>query len=324
MAMTDSDVQMAGRLSTALNYSLNLYLMLQNACGNTFIFDTTPDVDGILQELDHLIDPVDLESNLLRSYAELVSGQYAAAGSTPHGGYFRPPIETSLSDLASEFVPSAFGARISNETQQMENLLAETQDKGAIARNAPLFLEISSMAQPVGDIVRYGLLAVAAGHLEQNLTLLEACSGATANPVLDGRSKLDNLITTTITRIGLDFDPRGTLSKSTRYAIAVRHSVIHREARFDTRFIEAVGRNAVPTENDGLLIDTSVGAISTYLSQMFGFAIRSCIFSLLRSLPGSPYGATSMDISRRTFALRNDEVALAFLEDISLGDSRLA
>jgi hypothetical protein len=319
--MTDSENQMTGRLTTALNYSINLYLMLQNACGNSAFFDTTPDVDDILQELADVINPMDLESHLLRSYAEMVRNQYLAAGSTSHGGYFRPPTEVSLSDLASEFVSSDFGARISNETQKMESLLAASDDKGAIARNAPIFLEISAMSQPVGDILRYGLLAVAAGHLEQNLTLLEACSGEIASPVLEGRSKLDNLISTTNSRVGPQFDPEGTLCKMTRYAVAVRHSVVHREARFDPRFIEAVGRDAVPVENDGLMIDTSASSISTYLSQIFGFAIRSCIFSLIQSLPNSPYGATSADIARRTFALRHDAAALAFLEDIPLDDS---
>jgi hypothetical protein len=316
MTAHDHDTEITMRVSTALNYSLNLYLMLLNSCGVTSDFDTAPSEVEVLRELEHLIDPADRDSGLLERYSKIVSRQFRAARDSADGGYFSPPIEHSLSDLASEFHPSDFGRRLAREQEDINRVLASASDIGIIERNLGVFLEISALAQPVGEYFRHGLLAVSVGHLEQHLTLLEACSGGVPSPVLEGKSRISTLIDSAHKRYGPKFDPGHTRTKEVSYVVAVRNSVIHREGRVDKKFLDAVGKNSVAPESHGKLLDMSVPVTSNYMSVVFGFAARASLFTWLSSDTGEPFVTAAIKLARHVFKLRHDDTAARFIDDI--------
>jgi hypothetical protein len=197
-------------------------------------------------------------------------------------------------------------------------VLASESDKGIIQRNLAVFLEISALAQPVGEYFRQGLLAVAGGHLEQHLTLLEACAGGVPSPVLEGKSRISNLIDSTTDTYGPNFDPKLGFAKDVNYAVAVRNSVIHREGRIDQRFLSAVGRDSVQPEDYGKLLNMSVPSTCTYMSTIFGFATRASMFMLLSLEPGQQFSDPALQLAREVFRLRGDHVAGKFVSDITI------
>lgn len=318
--ISDNDAisELAMRVSTAVNYSLNLYLMLQNACGATQDYDVAPNQVEIMARLAHLIHPDDADNGLFATYTELILDQYRLAQQTADGGYLSPSIEHSLSDLASAYIPSEFGDRLAQEEKAVGQLLSTASGKGTVDRNQALFLEISALAQPVGDYFRCGLLAVAVGHLEQHLTLLEACSGGVPSPVLEGRSRVSVLIDSAVARFGSDFDPESHFTEKIDYVAAVRNSVIHREGRIDQRFLDAVSADEVSPDSYGKLLNMEAPSLSNYLSKVFGFAARSALFTLMTFDNGPTFLRALEILTNEVFRVRSDEVATEFISGLPI------
>ena len=196
-------------------------------------------------------------------------------------------------------------------------ILNSASDPEIIARNAGLLLEIASLPQTVGDYSRSGLLAIAVGHLEQHLTLLESITKGVPSTVPAGESRVSALVKATAQRYGSNFDPDGHFVRAVIYTIEVRNSIVHREGRIDRRFISLVGEDAVPREAYGGILDTSAGPISEHLDVLTGFSIRACLFAWTTSSDDLTYSKPAMNLARGVFGVHSKGFAQQFLTNVA-------
>lgn len=301
------------RLSSSMNVCLNNYLILIRANSATASQDGIPSLNEMLISLKPYISSDPILEELANGLAELIHRHFEKAAAGAKTDPFYPNVDDAFQDIASSFVQSDIQTSLDGMQEEMSQILRGVDDPSVIENNAGLLLEISSLPQSSGEYSRSGLLAVAVGHLEQHLSLLEAISAGEPSKVLAGESRVTSLVKGAAQRYGSEFDPDGELTKSVVYAIEVRNSLIHREGRIDRRFLKQVGEESIPSEAHGGLFEVSIETVWQYLDTLAGFSARASLFAWHISSDDYQFAKAALNVARNVFHAHSGGTAQRYL-----------
>ena len=133
--------------------------------------------------------------------------------------------------------------------------------------------ELISRLQPLGTVMRSGILSNACGALERHLTRLAFLEGdcrVAGERPLTAR----NLLELTSERLGMDFDRNGELVKMVHSIFTERNSLIHREGRVDSVFQHQMKDSPGGEGEMGAVLDLTDENLRSKLNYLIGYALR--------------------------------------------------
>jgi hypothetical protein len=296
-----------------MNVCLSNYLILIRANRATGSQDGIPSLDEMSVMLGPYISGDPILEDLATRLAELIHRHFEQAAAGAKTAPFYPNVDDAFQDIASSFVQSEIQTELDGIQEEMGEILRSVEDPHVIENNAGLLLEISSLPQSPGEYSRAGLLAVAVGHLEQHLSLLESISKGEPSQILAGETRVTSLVKGASRRYGSQFDPSGAFTKEAIYAIEVRNSLIHREGRIDRRFLKQVGEDSIPQDAHGGLFEVSVATVWQYLDALVGFSVRASLFAWHISSDDYQFAKAGLNVARNLFEAHSGGIAQRYL-----------
>ena len=134
--------------------------------------------------------------------------------------------------------------------------------------------ELIAQLQPLGSVMRNGVLSNACGTLERHLTRLAYL----ADDLLDSDGRplsARGLVELTDKRLGEALDRKGELSKVINSIFTERNSLIHREGRVDSVFQQQMKDNPVSEDEMGAVLDLTNDTLRNKLDYLLGYALRA-------------------------------------------------
>ena len=195
-------------------------------------------------------------------------------------GSVKFPVDVSFEDLM-DLADESVVADIQTVAEPIVSTIkGALDDSGGVATSAIAF-ELIARLQPLGNVMRSGILSNACGALERHLTRLAYLAGelpATGTRPLSAR----DLIELTNTRLGEDLDRSGGLSDIISGIFTERNSLIHREGRVDSVFVGQMKDQPVSEENLGAVLDLTDDDLRGKLDYLLGYALRAILLDWYR------------------------------------------
>jgi hypothetical protein len=188
-------------------------------------------------------------------------------------GSVKFPADVSFEDLM-DVVDESIVADMQAVSEPLISSIFSTLDgAGGMASNT-ITHELIARLQPLGNVMRSGILSNACGALERHLTRLAFLVG---DPRVAGERPLTarNLMDLTSERLGSDLDKNGELGKMVHSIFTERNSLIHREGRVDSVFQQQMKDNPVSEEEMGAILDLTDEYLRSELNYLLGYALRA-------------------------------------------------
>ncbi len=260
------------RLSFRLNTLLYEFQMLYNSADVALEYDEVDRLEDIVDELVETYGEFNITREQLMALGEAELRSKAIQGSVREKGSVKFPADVSFEDLM-DVVDESIVADIQKVAEPLLSTIKGTLDEsGGMATNAIAF-ELIARLQPLGNVIRNGILSNACGALERHLTRLAYLAGelpATGTRPLSARE----LIELTNKRLGQELDRNGGLSEIVNGVFTERNSLLHREGRVDSVFQNQMKNNPVCEDELGAVLDLNDDALRGKLGYLLGYALR--------------------------------------------------
>ena len=223
------------------------------------------------------------------------------------------PADVSFEDLM-DVVDESLVSDIKKVAEPLVSSVVTTIDgSGGIASSA-IAHELIARLQPLGNVMRSGVLSNACGALERHLTRLaslkEGLPEAGSRP-LSAR----DLIELTCGRLGETFDKQGGLSEKVNSIFTERNSIIHREGRVDSVFQNQMKNNPVSKEEMGAILDLTDEDLRGKLDYLLAFALRSAFLDWCSIDEEKPYLYSTLSFTQVHLLAQERWVSLALVSD---------
>lgn len=236
-------------------------------------YDEVDRLEDIVDELVEKYGEFNISREKLMALGEAEFQSKGIQGSIREKGSVKFPVDVSFEDLM-DVVDESVVADIQAVAEPLISTIKGTLDKsGGMATNAIAF-ELIARLQPLGNVMRNGILSNACGALERNLTRLAHLAGelpATGTRPLNAR----DLIELTNKRLGHDLDRNGGLSEIVNGIFTERNSLLHREGRVDSVFQNQMKDHPMSEDDLGGVLDLTDDALRGKLNYLFGYALRA-------------------------------------------------
>jgi hypothetical protein len=285
-------------------------------------FDEPADIEETIELVTarHGIDTLDRESLHIVADGVRLSNEFSA--SVAAKGLVSIPPHISIEDFY-DHMDGQMAEDFAKSTEPIQIALRGVASAGASGPEFAALFELIGGMQPLGGMIREGILAVACGALERHfmklatLIDLEADSfGGEPSSKKRGRTESVHYALDRVEAyLGNSFDPKGTLSPNLRDIIATRNSILHREGRIDEEFKRRVKSMQIDEDYLGAILDLDNQDLGAKLSYLASHCFRST-YLLWHRFTFNKYGPdSSLRILRSHLLAQDDWIALAIMSD---------
>jgi hypothetical protein len=268
----------------------------------------------------HGTDTLDRESLLVVADGVKLSNEISA--SVAASGLVSIPPHISIEDFY-DHMDGQMAEDFAKSTEPIESALLGVASAGASGPEFAALIELIGGMQPLGGMIREGILAVACGALERHFmklaTLIDLEADSLSGEPSSKKSGRTESVHYALDRVeeylGKSFDPKGTLSPNIRDIIAARNSILHREGRVDEEFKRRVKSMQIDEDYLGAILDLDNQDLGVKLSYLSAHCFRST-YLLWNRFTFNKYGPdSSLRILRSHLLAQDDWIALAIMSD---------
>ena len=308
----NGEISADDRLSFRLNTLLYEFQLLYNSADVALLYDEVDELEVIVDELVEKYGEVNITREQLMALGEAELQSKGMQGSIREKGSVKFPVDVSFEDLM-DVVDESIVADIQTVAEPLiSTIKSELDESGGMATNA-IAHELIARLQPLGNVMRNGILSNACGALERHLARLAHLANelpATGTRPLSAR----DLIELTTKRLGQDLDRNGGLSDVINGIFTERNSLIHREGRVDSVFQNQMKDKPVDEEELGAVLDLTDDALRGKLDYLLGYALRA-IFLDWHRLDDKPTFYTMLSFAQIHLLAQEHWATLALVSD---------
>ena len=256
-----------------LNSLLFEFQLLYNSADVALKYDVIDPLEDIVGDLVEKYGESNISREQLLTVGEAELRSKEIQRNLRAKGSVKFPSDVSFEDLM-DVVDESIVADVQAASEPLiTSIFSTLGGTGGMASNT-IAHDLIARLQPLGNVMRSGILSNACGALERHLTRLAFLVG---DPRVAGERPLTarNLLDLTSERLGSDLDKNGELSKMIHYIFTERNSLIHREGRVDSVFKQQMKDNPVNEEEMGAILDLTDEYLRSKLNYLLGYALRA-------------------------------------------------
>jgi hypothetical protein len=289
------------------------FQLLYNCADVALKYDEVDQLEDIVDELVNKYGESNISREQLLTLGKAELESKGIQRTIRAKGSVKFPADVSFEDLM-DVVDESIATDIQTVAKPLVSSVVTTIDgSGGIASSA-IAHDLIARLQPLGNVMRSGILSNACGALERHLTRLAFLMGElpeTGSRPLSAR----DLMELTSKRLGESFDKRGGLSEKVNSIFTERNSIIHREGRVDSVFQNQMKDNPVSEEEMGAILDLTDEDLRGKLDYLLAYALRSALLDW-NTLDGEkPYLYSTLSFTQVHLLAQEHWVSLALVTD---------
>jgi len=278
-------------------------------------FDQSETVEEIMGGLGDFSGLNEDQLARLRNFVTSARDAHVRSEEFSHSNTFELQPNVALFDLVDETfenLPSEIRSILEDASRANESFLSSGDP---LALHPFGFLVAVHTQTSAVVTLREGLLAVAMGALESGLTTLKGIVDGAPSPVPTSRSFMDDLLKSSKEILSNVLGDSEALADEVADINNLRHAVIHRESRFDSRLISQFKGSLDLGEHGGVSL-LSASFLDNKLQKIFGFGVRVILASWISQTTNASGPTLGALTARALFEHTRASVALEILSDL--------